>query len=139
VTLALRVSDGHDRATQAARLVVYQSDRPLSMPSKWKPSLPPIPWQSWMEQGFGFLVLWLVHLVGMNTLGNLQRWSLFKQSRAVAAGDESGEATPTGTVAEAEDAARAVRRRFARYKMIVRLASTAAAVSLAAWLAWPRT
>src|SRR5947209_5346572 len=33
-TLVLRVSDGNDRASQAARLVIYQSDRPLALPSK---------------------------------------------------------------------------------------------------------
>jgi hypothetical protein len=129
VSLLLRVSDGHDRASQGARLVVYQSDQPLTMPSKWKPSLPPIPWHAWLEQGFGFLILWLVHLVGMNTLGNLQRWSLGKI--AATDGDEHA-------AAEAEDAARGVRRRFALYKMLVRLASLSAAVALALWLGWPR-
>src|SRR5436305_917921 len=35
--LVVRVSDGSDRASQSARLVVYASDRPLAMPSRWKP------------------------------------------------------------------------------------------------------
>jgi hypothetical protein len=116
--LVLRVSDGSDRATQAARLVVYESDRPLSTPSKWKPGLPPIPWRSWLEHGFGFLVLWLVHLVGMSTLGSLQRWSLA--------------AIPEGDDHDLE--ARAVRRRFGAYRAVVRLASLSAAAGLAAWL-----
>ena len=47
--------------------------RPLTTPSRWKPGLPPIPWRAWMEQGFGFLVLLLVHLVGMNALAGLER------------------------------------------------------------------
>src|SRR5262249_23036447 len=68
VSLVLRVSDGNDRAAQTTQLVVYESDRPLSTPSKWKPGVPPIPWQAWLEQGVGFLILWLMHLVGMNTL-----------------------------------------------------------------------
>src|SRR5262249_10335017 len=74
--LVLRVGDGDAQATRATSLVVYQSDRPLTTPSWWKPGIPPVPWRAWLEQGFGFLVLWLVHLVGMNTLAGLQRWSL---------------------------------------------------------------
>src|SRR5262249_26469643 len=62
VELTLRVSDGRDRVEQVSRLLVYESDRPLTIPSKWKPGIPPIPWRAWMEQGVGFLILWLVHL-----------------------------------------------------------------------------
>src|SRR4051794_28550303 len=65
VSLVLRASDGSGRATRPTRLVVYQPDRPLTMPSKWKPALPPVPWREWLDQGFGFLVLAMVHLVGM--------------------------------------------------------------------------
>jgi hypothetical protein len=115
--LLLRVSDGTDRAAQAARLVVYESDRPLSTPSRWKPGLPPIPWRAWLEHGFGFLVLWLVHLVGMNTLGNLRRRSL---DAVAAEGDD--------------EEARGVRRRFMAYRMVVRLASLTAGAALAVWL-----
>ena len=53
-TLTLHVSDAASRASQPTRLVVYQSDRPLSMPSRWQPGLPPIPLRSWLEQGIGF-------------------------------------------------------------------------------------
>ncbi|HMB06949.1 MAG TPA: putative Ig domain-containing protein [Isosphaeraceae bacterium] len=126
VALVLRVSDGTERATQPARLVVYRSDRPLSTPSKWKPGLPPIPWRAWLEQGFGFLVLWLVHLVSMNTLGGLERWSL-------------GRATDTDSDADTGSDRRAgIRRRFAAYRAVVRLASLAAAAGLALWLWRPR-
>ena len=124
--LVVRVSDGTSRASLGARLVVYQSDQPLSLPSKWKPSLPPIPWNAWLEQGVGFLILWLVHLVGMTTLANLRRWSL----GTIAASDTDAE--------EAADAVQAVHRRFFLYKMLVRLASLSAAVALAVWLGWPR-
>jgi hypothetical protein len=133
--LVVRVSDGASRASQAARLVVYASDRPLALPSKWKPSLPPIPWQAWLEQGFGFLVLWLVHLVGMASLANLKRWSL---RRVAATGTESEESTHDDPQAEAE-ALGAVHRRFFLYKMFVRCASLSAAIALAVWLGWPRT
>src|SRR4051812_44909771 len=49
--LVVRVRDGASRAATNAQLVVYQSDSPLTTPSRWKPGLPPIPWRSWMEQG----------------------------------------------------------------------------------------
>ena len=42
----------------------------------WKPEWTAVAWRAWLEQGVGFLVLWLVHLVSMSTLGGLQRWSL---------------------------------------------------------------
>ena len=119
VALVLRVSDGQDRASRAARLVVYQPDRPLTTPSRWKPALPPVPWRAWLEQGFGFLVLLLVYLVGMNAAGGLQRWS---------AGH-----LPAGP--EAEAGAVALRRRFGIYRLTIRLAGLAAAAGLAAWLA----
>jgi hypothetical protein len=132
--LVLRVTDGSSQATQGAQLVVYQSDRPLSLPSKWKPSLPPIPWHAWLEQGFGFLMLWLVHLVGMTTLGNLQRWSLGKLTADGTAGNDAVGAETTSV-----DAERGVRRRFGLYKAFVRLTSLGAALALAAWLGWPRS
>ena len=120
VGLLLRVTDGHDRASRPAKLVVYQPQGPLTTPSRWKPALPPLPWRAWLGQGFGFLLLLLVHMVGMNALGALERWS-------------AGHADP-----ENEDDARAVRRRFAGYRWLVRLASLAAAAGLAAWLATAR-
>jgi hypothetical protein len=118
VSLVLRVSDGNGRASQATNLVVYQSDRPLTTPSKWLPGLPPIPWRVWLEQGFGFLVLVLVHAVGMNAVAGLERWS----TAAVEPGPEA--------VAEA----RAIRRRFVGYRILMRLATLAAIAGLAFWL-----
>lgn len=116
VTLVLRVSDGEDRASRPSRLVVYQPDSPLTTPSRWKPSIPPIPWRAWLEQGFGFLVLLLVHLVGMNALDRLARWS----------------------VAKAPADSDAIRRRFGAYRALIRLASLAASGGLAFWLWTPR-
>ena len=113
-SLVLRASDDSDRVASPARLVVYQPDRPLTVPSKWKPALPPIPWREWFDQGFGFLVLALVHLIGMNALGSLERRRL--------ADLESGEVASG-------------RRRFLLYRGLLRLATLGSAVALALWLA----
>jgi hypothetical protein len=131
--LVLRVSDETSQVSQGTQLVVYESDRPLSLPSKWKPSLPPIPWHAWLEQGFGFLVLWLIHLVGMSTVGNLQRWSLGRIAAIAAADNDAADVGDASLEAE-----RAVRRRFVFYKLLVRLATISAALALAVWLGWPR-
>ncbi|WP_435021688.1 Ig domain-containing protein [Tundrisphaera sp. TA3] len=111
-SLVLRVDDGKARASQSTQLVVYQPDRPLTVPSKWKPALPPIPWRAWLDQGFGFLVLVLVHMVGMNAIASLER-------RARAADPEAAPGT---------------HRRFVAYRATLRLASVAAFAGLVAWL-----
>ncbi len=118
LSLALRVSDGTELATSATQLLVYQSDSPLVTPAWWKPGLPPVPWKAWLDHGVGFLVLWLVHLVGMNTLGNLER------SHGAGAVDlEAGD----GVVL-------VVRRRFGLYRILFRLSTLLAMLGLGAWL-----
>ena len=107
--LVARVGDGTDRAASRVVLTVYQPDSPLTTPSRWAPGLPPIPWRAWMEQGFGFLVILLVHLVGMNAVGGLERI-------AAKGGDVPG------------------RTRFAVYRWVVRLGTIGAGAALAAWL-----
>jgi hypothetical protein len=116
IDLTLQVRDDSSSAVKSTKLVVYQSDRVLTTPSHWKPNLPPIPWRAWMEHGFGFLVLLLVHMVGMNTVAALQRWS---ETRST---DQDGNV---------------VRTRFVIYRSALRLSSAAAAAALAAWLWWP--
>lgn len=116
LALSVRVSDGTEMATQAARLLVYQSDAPLTTPAWWKPGIPPIPWRAWLDQGVGFLVLWLVHLVGMSTLANLERGG------------------GSLTVGGAESAAIAPSRRFAAYRILLRLSTLSAMIALAGWL-----
>lgn len=117
--LVLRVSDGEERTSQASRLVVYQSDRPLTTPSWWKPGLPPVPWRAWLEQGIGFLLLWLVHLVGLGAIASIERGTV----GAIAAGPEPDAARLTSA-----------RRRFAIYRAIVRLTTLSATIALAVWL-----
>ncbi|MFO0907621.1 MAG: Ig domain-containing protein [Isosphaeraceae bacterium] len=117
--LTVRVSDGRRQSTRATRLVVYQSDQPLTTPAWWKPGIPPIPWKAWLEQGFGFLLLALVHLVGMNALAGVERWSRTTREAA-----DAGE-PPSFTD---------LRRRFGLYRWTVRLASLSAMAALAVWL-----
>jgi hypothetical protein len=116
--LVLSVGDGSSRATRATRLVVYQSDVPLTTPSWWKPGMPPVPWRVWLEQGFGFLVLWLVHLVGMSTISSLERRSLALED----------------VETEEESSGRTALKRFAVYRIVLRLSSLSAAVGMVAWL-----
>ena len=124
--LALRVSDGSDRTSQMTQLVVYQSDQPLTTPSRWKPALPPIPWREWLNQGFGFLILALVHLVGMNTLNALER----RAARVIAADDDADD-TPATT----SSLLAATRRRYVGYRAVLRLATVLAVAGLGVWLA----
>jgi hypothetical protein len=116
--LAVRVSDGSEIATLPARLLVYQSDQPLSTPAWWKPGIPPVPWRAWLDQGVGFLFLWLVHLVGMSTLASLER---------------TGAESPLSTL-EITGGAMVVRRRFGLYRMLIRLSTLSAMLALACWL-----
>ena len=81
-----------------------------------------VAWRSWLEQGVGFLVLWLVHLLGMNLLSSLERHSSDELSLAGLAG--------TAQVA--------VHRRFGTYRILVRLTTLSATIALAIWLASSR-
>jgi hypothetical protein len=114
VAMTIAVGDGRSRATRVAKLVVYAPESPLSLPSKWKPALPTVPWSEWLDHGFGFLVLWLVYLLGLNAIDGLRRRAL---------GD-----------IEEDGVARQVRRRFVAYKLALSLATLAATAFLVAWL-----
>jgi hypothetical protein len=124
--LAFRVSaeDGTDSASQAIQLAVLPSLSPPNPGAWWKPRWPDIAvaWRSWLEQGVGFLVLWLVHLLGMNLLAGLERHST---DEFVLAGED-------GT------ARFAVHKRFGAYRILVRLTTLSATVALAIWLASSR-
>ena len=104
---SMRVSDGTSIATGSARLLVYQSDKPLITPAWWKPGLPPVPWRAWLDHGVGFLVLWLIHLVGMSTLANLERTAV--QATVALEGVDGGSLI--------------VGRRYAIYRNLMRLST----------------
>jgi hypothetical protein len=112
--LQVRVSDSSTSATATTRLVVYQSDAPLTLPSRWNLNLPALPWRTWLEQGFGFVVLWGVYLACQNALGGLRRWSLSR--------------------ANDEGVVKAAARRHSVYRNLVRLMGASAAAVLGAWL-----
>jgi hypothetical protein len=81
-----------------------------------------LPSRAWLEQGVGFLVLWLVHLLGMNLLANLERGSL--EETVMAQSDL--------------DTQLSVNKRFTSYRLLVRLATLSAMIGLAAWLVMSR-
>jgi hypothetical protein len=83
------------------------------LPSRWKPALPPIPWRDWFDQGFGFLVLALIHMVGMSMLGSLER---------------------RGLVDADPEEVNSTRSRFFLYRTLLRLATIASTATLALWL-----
>jgi hypothetical protein len=119
IQLVLRVHDESRTAVSASSLSVYQADGALTLPSRWKPSPPPVPVRAWLEQGLGFLFLWLVHLVSMNLLRS------FEQSRL--RNDEAG-------VDDPQEPSRLLRRRFFGYRWAVRLTTLGATAFLALWL-----
>lgn len=123
--LAFRVSatDGEAVAAQAIQLAVLPSLSPPNPGAWWKPRWPElaVAWRSWMEQGVGFLVLWLVHLLGMNGLSNLQRHST---DELALSGDGTAQV--------------AVHKRFGTYRLLVRMTTLSATIALAIWLASSR-
>lgn len=124
--MAFRVSadDGSDVASQAIQLAVLPSLSPPNAGAWWKPRWPAIAvaWRSWLEQGVGFLVLWLVHLLGMNLLSGLERHST----------DELALPGVAGTTQVA------LHKRFGTYRVLVRLTTLSATIALAIWLASSR-
>ena len=120
LSFQFQVSDGNESAALTAQLAVlpYQADSARTI----KRLMSAVPWRTWLEQGIGFLVLWLVHLVGMNLLGNAERGSL-----ADALEFEN-----------ADDIQVTVRKRFASYRLIIRLATSTAMLALLGWLFFGR-
>jgi hypothetical protein len=116
--------DGSDVASQAIQLAVLPSLSPPNAGAWWKPHWPAIAvaWRSWLEQGVGFLVLWVVHLLGMNLLSSLERHSTDELALAGVAGN----------------AQLAIQKRFGTYRVLVRLTTLSATIALAIWLASSR-
>jgi hypothetical protein len=118
-TVELQLSDGLTTISQTTRLLVLPSADTASSLVSWKPRWSAIPWRLWLEQGVGFLLLWLIHLLAMNLVGNLQRGSI-----------DQILVTPHSHHAQADSS-----RRFILYRWIVRAATLSATVTLALWLA----
>jgi hypothetical protein len=118
LSLSIRVSDGDSIAAKTTQLVVYQSDTPLLTPAWWKPGLPPVPWRAWLDHGVGFLVLWLIHLIGMSTLANLERTA----AQGAVAQEESKSWLST------------VVHRYAMYRNLMRLGTLCTMLALGIWL-----
>src|SRR5262249_43684285 len=118
MALELRVSDGAETVAQPARLLVlpYQVPSPLGAIS-WD-RFAVVRWRTWLEQGVGFLILWLVHLLSMNLLAGVERGAL-----------DNDPAEP-----DDETAHLAVAKRFASYRLIIRLATLSAMTGLALWM-----
>jgi preprotein translocase subunit SecG len=118
VVLELQVTDGIDTDHQATHLLVLPYQPTETGAAAWKHRLATVPWRAWLEQGVGFLVLWLVHLLGMNLLANFERTS--REEVAMHDNDET-----TQTIVE---------KRFALYRLFIRLATLSAMIVLALWL-----
>lgn len=118
LALAFEVSDGTATDSQPSQLLVLPFQAPSTGANWLKRHLNVVPWRAWLEQGIGFLVLWLVHLLGMNLLANLERGSL--EEEMVAPG--------------ADGVQLAVQKRFAAYRLLIRLTTAAAMLGLGGWL-----
>lgn len=118
LALEFEVTDGTVTTSQPAQLLVLPFQAPSSSAAWLKRHLTLVPWKAWLEQGVGFLVLWLVHLLGMNLLANLERGSV----------EES-------VVVEGADGAQlAVQKRFGAYRLLVRLTTLSAMIGMVVWL-----
>jgi hypothetical protein len=116
VPLVARVTDGRSRDSRQLLLTIYRPDGPLSLPSPLSRHITGPAVARWLEQGFGFVLLWLIHFLGMSVLGRLER-------RAIAWTSDGQGAAPIG--------------RFTAYRWVLRVATLASALALAGWL-WGR-
>jgi hypothetical protein len=118
LALAFQAEDGASTASQSTRLVVLPPQTSISPRSWWQRRLAGVPWRSWLEQGVGFLVIWLVHLLGMNLLSQMERDSIGRS--LLTQGEESIQL--------------GLQARFSTYRLVVRLGTAAAALALVIWL-----
>jgi hypothetical protein len=118
LVLAFQASDGQDTASQSSRLIVLPRQASAGQLQWWHRQLARVPLRSWLEQGVGFLMIWLVHLLGMNLLAQFQRSSMDRHLLT-----QGTEAVQLGLEA-----------RFTTYRLVVRLATAAATIALIVWL-----
>jgi preprotein translocase subunit SecG len=118
LALEFQVSDGSARAAQKTLLAVLPPQLTSLSGTWWKPRWQRVQLSTWLEEGIGFLVLWLVHLLGMNLISNFERNSL--------------DANGLDVVPEAD--MQSARKRFRTYRLVVRLATVAAMACLALWM-----
>jgi len=118
LALELQVTDGAETESQPAHLLVLPYQAPTRFGSSATDRFAAVRWRTWLEHGVGFLVLWLVHLLGMNLLAGIERGGL---ERAVVARED-------------ESTQLAVAKRFAAYRLLIRLATLSAMTALALWL-----
>jgi preprotein translocase subunit SecG len=118
LTLAIGVSDGAESATQIAQLSILPFQAPSSAANWLKRQLRMVAWRGWLEQGIGFLVLWLVHLLAMNLLASMERGTV--EDQVVAEGFGTTEVS--------------VQKRFVTYRLLVRLTTLSAMLGMAIWL-----
>lgn len=118
ISLEIEVSDGNNVVGQPLHLTVLPAQPPEAHGTWWRPRLSRVDLGTWLEQGVGFLVLWLVHLLGMNLLANHERNSL------------------DGNHFEQSDASilRSLQRRYRVYRLLVRLTTITAMAALAVWM-----
>jgi hypothetical protein len=120
--ILFQVTDGTQIASRTTHLLVLPSSAPAPAVTWWKPRWAVVvPWGAWLQQGVGFLVLWVVHLFGMSLLTNLEHHALEGSLVAEGAAGQTG-----------------ARKRFAQYRLLVRLATLTATISLGLWLFWSR-
>jgi len=118
LVLTFQVTDGESAASQSSRLVVLPPQPSTGRQSWWQRRLSAVPWRSWLEQGVGFFVVWLVHLLGMNLLAQMERYSL---ERGILT--QGTEAVQVG-----------LQSRFSQYRLVLRLTTAAAMIALLSWL-----
>jgi Putative Ig domain len=120
----VQVSDETATAGQPLQLVVLSSHvRPTLVETLRNLHWPAVAGRAWLEHGVGFLVLWLVHLLGMNLVANLERSLLEEADSRV----------------DGSDAQLLVAKRFATYRLLLRMATLAATIGVAAWLVISRS
>lgn len=108
--LHLVARQGGQAADAQVRLVVWEAREGLTLPSKWAPKVPSIPWKSWLDQGFGFLVIILVAIAGLGAIREIEG------RRGTRPADAPGLS------------------RFRLYRWLIRLSTAGALASLAVWM-----